>query len=227
MSFRISKSTFAMSNPPTIKAFSSTVSSKEGEGPLGSCFDVVENDTHFGQETWEQAESELQKQTVKRAIKKAGITPEDVNFIFAGDLINQCIGSAYGIRELNIPFLGLYGACSTMAEGLLLATLLADNGVGDNIVATTSYISTAERQFRFPLSYGSQRTHSPMDLFRLRCRCGFPIVSSTFCAVTIGKVVDLGVTDMNNMGAAMAPAADTIKTHLNDMGKSQPTMTTL
>ena len=86
MSFRISKSTFAMSNPPTIKAFSSTVSSKEGEGPLGSCFDVVENDTHFGQETWEQAESELQKQTVKRAIKKAGITPEDVNFIFAGDL---------------------------------------------------------------------------------------------------------------------------------------------
>lgn len=224
MSFRISKSTFAMSNPPTIKAFSSTVSSKEGEGPLGSCFDVVENDTHFGQETWEQAESELQKQTVKRAIKKAGINPEDVNFIFAGDLINQCIGSAYGIRELNIPFLGLYGACSTMAEGLLLATLLADNGVGDNIVATTSsHFSTAERQFRFPLSYGSQRTPTA----QWTCTAsGAVVVSQSYQApflraVTIGKVVDLGVTDMNNMGAAMAPAAaDTIKTHLNDMGKS-------
>lgn len=224
MSVKISKNTFATSNPPSIKAFSSTVSSKEGNGPIGSCFDVVESDTHFGQESWEQAESELQKQTVQRAIEKAGITSQDINFIFAGDLINQCIVTAYGLRDLNIPFLGLYGACSTMAEGLLLSTLLADNGVGENIVATTSsHFSTAERQFRFPLSYGAQRTPTA----QWTCTASGAVVVSTsqqapyLRGVTIGKIVDLGVTDMNNMGAAMAPAAaDTIKTHLNDMGKS-------
>ena len=176
----------------------------------------------FGQETWEKAESELQKQTVELAMKKASLKPSDIDYIFSGDLINQCIGTTYGLRDLNIPFLGLYGACSTMAEGLLLSSLLTDSGLGGKIAAaTSSHFSTAERQFRFPLSYGGQRTPSA----QWTCTASGAVVLSPegnapyVRAVSIGSIVDLGITDANNMGAAMAPAAaSTIKKYFDDTG---------
>ena len=220
---RITGRTIKMDCPPSIKGFSSTVGSKEGEGPMRECFDVIEQDSYFGQDTWEKAESEMQKQTVTRAIDNAGLKPQDIDFMFAGDLINQCIGTTFGIRDLNIPFFGIYGACSTMAEGLLLASLLVDGKAGNNIVASTSsHFSTAERQFRFPLSYGGQRTPTA----QWTCTASGAVVVSAqnqspyIQGVTVGKIVDMGITDANNMGAAMAPAAsDTIKTYLQDTGR--------
>lgn len=220
---RITGRTIKMNCPPSVTGFSSTVGSKEGEGPMRECFDVIEQDSYFGQDTWEKAESEMQKQTITRAISNAGLEINQIDFMFAGDLINQCIGTTFGIRDLNIPFFGIYGACSTMAEGLLLASLLVDGKAGNNIVASTSsHFSTAERQFRFPLSYGGQRTPTA----QWTCTASGAVVVSSqsqspyIQGVTVGKIVDMGITDANNMGAAMAPAAsDTIKTYLQDTGK--------
>ena len=181
MSFRISKNTFAMSNPPTIKAFSSTVSSKEGEGPIGSCFDVIENDTHFGQESWEQAESELQKQTVKRAIEKAGITPEDVNFIFAGDLINQCIGVLMEYVTLIYPF----SACMVHAQPWQrgyssLPFWPITESEKTSLQRLPHTFQPQKDSFDFPLLWCTTYPHCPVDLYRLRCRCGVPIGTSSF-----------------------------------------------
>lgn len=224
MANKISRNTFLTENPPSIKSYASIAGSKESEGPIGNCFDKIVKDSHFGQETWEQAESELQKQTVSLAISKAGLQNENIDFIFSGDLINQCIGTTYGLRSLSIPLLGLYGACSTMAEGLLLASLMADSGIGENIAAaTSSHFSTAERQFRFPLSYGGQRTPSA----QWTCTASGAVILSPqenapyIKGATIGTIIDLGITDANNMGAAMAPAAaSTIKKFLDDTSLS-------
>ena len=223
MAVKINHNTFITENFPSICSFASIAGSKEGEGPLGACFDQIEKDSHFGQETWEQAESELQKRTVQLAMKKVNLQPEDIDYIFAGDLINQCTGTTYGLRDLNIPFLGIYGACSTMAEGMLLAALLTDGGMGGKIIAaTSSHFSTAERQFRFPLSYGGQRTPSS----QWTCTASGAVILSPsghapyIKGATIGRITDLGITDANNMGAAMAPAAAvTIKKYLDDTGK--------
>lgn len=220
MAKKISRNTFITENSPSITAFASIVGEMEGQGPLGNCFDRIEKDSHFGQDTWEKAESELQKQTVELAMKKAALKPADIDYIFSGDLINQCIGTTYGLRDLNIPFLGLYGACSTMAEGLLLSTLLTDSGLGGKVAAaTSSHFSTAERQFRFPLSYGGQRTPTA----QWTCTASGAVILSPqgsapyIRAVSIGTIADLGITDANNMGAAMAPAAaSTIKKYLDD-----------
>ncbi len=220
MAKKITRNTFIMENPPTIRSFASTAGKKEGEGPLGRYFDEVSEDAYFGQKTWEQGESELLKRTVLRAISKGGLVPDDIDYMFAGDLLNQCITSTYGLRDLNIPLLGIYGACSTMSEGLVLSSLVTDSGIGGNVVAaTSSHFCTAERQFRFPLSYGSVRTPTA----QWTCTASGAVVvspktSAPFIrAVTIGKIVDLGVTDANNMGAAMAPAAAyVIKTFLQD-----------
>ncbi len=221
MSNKISKNTFTMVNPPSIKSFASIVGKKEGQGPLSDCFDRIESDSYFGQKTWEKAESELQRQTVELALKKANITTSDIDFMFAGDLLNQCIGSTFGLRDLNIPLIGIYGACSTMAEGLMLSSIMTDNGLGGNIVAvTSSHFCTAERQFRLPLSYGGQRTPTA----QWTCTASGAMVVAPKAeppyvrGVTIGKIVDMGVTDANNMGAAMAPAAAyTISTFLKDV----------
>ncbi len=217
------RNTFVFENKPSILSFSSTVGKKEGEGPMNGYFDVVEEDNHFGKETWEQAECEMLMQTVKRAIKKAGLIPDDINCVFCGDLINQCLSTSYGLRSLEIPFLGIYGACSTMAEGLLMASFFSASAEGKYCAATSSHFSTAERQFRLPLSYGGQRTPSA----QWTCTAsGSVVVSSKGAApyvraVSVGKIVDLGITDANNMGAAMAPAAaNTIKTYLKDTGLS-------
>lgn len=220
MAKKINRSTFLTDNPPSIKAYASIAGQKESEGPIGRFFDKIVTDSHFGQETWEQAESELQKQTVSLAISKAGLNISDIDYIFSGDLINQCIGTTYGLRSLNIPFLGLYGACSTMAEGILLSSLFTDSGIGENIAAaTSSHFSTAERQFRFPLSYGGQRPPSA----QWTCTASGAVILSPegkapyVKGASIGTITDLGVTDANNMGAAMAPAAaSTIKQYLND-----------
>lgn len=226
MSNKVSKNTFTMINPPTIHSYASIAGKKEGEGPLSQCFDRIEEDSYFGQDTWEKAESELQKQAVELAVSKSNLKPEDIDFMFAGDLLNQCIGTTFGLRDLNIPLLGIYGACSTMAEGILLASIMTDSGLGGNVVAvTSSHFCTAERQFRLPLSYGGQRTPTA----QWTCTASGAVVVTPKTAppyvrgVTIGKIIDMGITDANNMGAAMAPAAAyTIKTFLQDT-KMKPT----
>ena len=218
---RMGRSTFVLENTPSVTGYASIVGDKEGKGPLGSCFDVVEQDSHFGRETWEQAESEMLYRTVSTAIKKSGKEPEDINCIFSGDLINQCIGSTYGLRELEIPFLGIYGACSTFAEGMLTAALLNDSGaVKRSAAVTSSHFSTAERQFRTPLSYGGQRTPTS----QWTCTASGAVILSDRGDIRIvggcvGKITDMGITDITNMGSAMAPAAaGTIQRYLAATG---------
>ncbi len=224
MSRLINRCSVLLTSTPSIKSFASVVGKKEGEGPLQAYFDLIEEDAYFGKKTFEQAESELQKRCVEHCIKKADLSPQNINFMFGGDLLNQCISTTFGLKNLEIPILGIYGACSTMSEGLLLSSLMVDNKVGENVIAvTSSHFCTAERQFRLPLEYGGQRTPSSQWT---ATASGSVIISKKsnppfLRAVTIGKIVDLGVTDVNNMGSAMAPAAaDTIKTFLQDMNKS-------
>ena len=209
MAKRLSRNTFIMDKPPTIHSYAAVVGKKEGDGPLGRHFDQVYQDPYFGQDTWEKAESELLRLTVMKALEKGKLRCEDINYMFAGDLINQCTSTSYGLRELEIPLLCVYGACSTMSESLLMASLMTDSDIGGNVVAvTSSHFCSAERQFRFPLSYGGVRTPTA------QWTC-----TASGKAATIGKIVDMGVTDANNMGAAMAPAAAyVIKTHLEDRG---------
>lgn len=199
-------------NMPSILSFASIVGSKEGKGPLGDCFDVVLTDDRFGEKSWELAESKLQHQAVAMALDKAKLLPENIDVICAGDLLNQCIGSAFGLKQFNIPFLGLYGACSTMAESLVVASrFIAENNNKTAVAVTSSHFCSAERQFRFPLEYGGQRTPSAQWTVT---GSGAVVLSSDSVAgapkikfVQIGKIVDLGVKDANNMGAAMAPSA--------------------
>ena len=224
MANKISRNTFIMQNPPTIYSYASIVGKKESEGPLGEFFDETEPDGYFGQPTWEKGESELVKRTLNKAISKGKLLPENIDYMFAGDLLNQCIGTTYGLRSLEIPLLGIYGACSTMSEGLLLASLCTDCGIGGKVaVVTSSHFCSAERQFRFPLSYGGVRTPTA----QWTCTASGAAVLSAkefppyVRAVTIGRITDLGVTDANNMGAAMAPAAAyVIETFLNDTSMS-------
>lgn len=214
----ISQGVFRLVNPVKIESFAGVAGSKEGKGPLGTYFDEVIEDSHFGKDSWEKAESRFQLEAVSLAVKKAGITKEDIDVICSGDLINQCIGSTYGLRELEIPFFGIYGACSTMAEGLLISSMLTENNVAKRAVAvTSSHFSTAERQFRFPLSYGGQRTPTA----QWTCTASGAVILSqdtgTISVIggCIGKITDMGISDINNMGSAMAPAAaETIRRYL-------------
>ncbi len=214
------KRTITLANTPAITGFFSIVGPKEGEGPLNKFFDVVLEDSVYGEATWEKAESKLIKTSVEGAISKSGLSNNDIDYIFAGDLLNQCTSSSFGIKTLNIPFFGLYGACSTMAESMLLASILIDGGYGKNIVAaTSSHFCSAERQFRFPLEYGGTR---PATSQWTVTGSGAIVISEKgtgpkITRVTPGKIVDLGIKDANNMGAAMAPAAaDTIIAFLED-----------
>ncbi len=224
MAKRISRSTFIMDNPPSVHSYAAVVGKKEGEGPLGKYFDKVCEDAYFGQKTWEQAESELVRITLKKALEKGNLSEKDINYLFAGDLINQCTSTSYGLRDFGIPLLCVYGACSTMSETLLLSSLMTDSNIGGYVAAvTSSHFCSAERQFRFPLSYGgvctptAQWTCTASGCCIVKPHSNAPYIK----AATIGKIVDLGVTDANNMGAAMAPAAaHVIKTHLEDTKKS-------
>lgn len=221
---KLSRNTFTIDNKVGILSTGAVVGKKESEGPLGQFFDYANDDARFGEDTFEKGESAMQKLAVNYALNKGGFRPDDIDLIFAGDLLNQCIGSSYGLREFEIPFFGLYGACSTMVESLSLASLMVDKGIANKAMAvTSSHFCSAERQYRFPLEYGSQRT--PTAQWTVTGSGATVVgISDTppfIKAVTIGKIVDLGVTDANNMGAAMAPAAaDTIYTHLKDTGKS-------
>ena len=216
-----SQGIFTLDKKICIESCSSVVGKKEGDGPLGKYFDEVITDGHFGKQTWEQAESQFQLEAVSIAIRKADIYKEDIDVICSGDLLNQCIGSAYGLRELGIPFLGIYGACSTMAEGMIIAALLAELGSADRTAAvTSSHFSTAERQFRTPLEYGGQRTPTS----QWTCTASGAVILSERGKVRvvggcIGTIADMGITDMTNMGSAMAPAAaETIKRYLTATG---------
>lgn len=191
-------------------SFASVASKKEAEGPLAKCFDIVNEDTYFGEQTWEKAESRMQETAVNKALEKGGISPQSVDYIFAGDLLNQCVSSTYGLRALGIPFFGLFGACSTMAESLSLAGLFIEGGLAKTAIAvTSSHFCSAERQFRFPLEYGGQRT--PTSQWTVT-GSGAAVVGENVQPpyikhVCIGTIEDLGIKDLNNMGAAMAPAA--------------------
>lgn len=223
MTKRLGKQTVAFSSPPTILQTASVVGVKEAEGPLSGEFDITLEDDKCGAESWEQAESMLQKKTSQLALDKAKMSPKQINYIFAGDLQNQCISSHYGLRELNIPFFGIYGACSTMTESMSLAAMLIDGGFSDySMCVTSSHFCSAEKQFRFPLEYGGQRTPSAQWTVTgsgsaiLAKEGNGPFITH----VTTGKIVDMGVTDINNMGGAMAPAAvDTLTAHFQDTGR--------
>ena len=214
--------TILLSNRPRIVGYAAVVGKKEGEGPLGAVFDHVFEDTTLGEKSWEKAESALQKEAFSRAAAKASVSPSQINVLFAGDLLNQCIASTFGLRASGVPLLGQFGACSTMAQTLAMAAIFVDSGAADLCAAvTSSHFCTAERQFRFPLEYGSQR---PQSAQWTATASGCAVVGMSGSgvhveAVTIGTVTDLGITDANNMGAAMAPAAaDTLLRFLQDTG---------
>ena len=212
--------TVLMSSRPTILGYAAVVGKKEGEGPLGRYFDYIFEDTTMGEKTWEKAESALQREAFTRALDKAGLSPSQIHYLFAGDLLNQNIASTFGMRESNVPLLGQFGACSTMAQTLGMAAVFVDSGAADLCSAvTSSHFCTAERQFRFPLEYGGQRTPTAQWT---ATASGSAVVGMGgsgvhIAAVCFGRINDLGITDANNMGAAMAPAAaDTIANFLTD-----------
>jgi len=220
---RIGKQTVAFEAPPSILSWASVVGKKEGQGPLAKTFDVISEDAYFGRKTWEQAETEMQKQAFRLALNKAGLTAPQVDYLIGGDLQNQCTASSFAHRDTGIPYLGLYGACSTMAEALGLAAMLIDGGYAQHACAiSSSHFCSAERQFRQPLEYGGQRTPTSQwtataagAAILSRIGCG-PFVTHS----TIGRITDAGIMDANNMGAAMAYAAyDTIRAHLNDLNR--------
>jgi stage V sporulation protein AD len=197
---------------------------KESEGPLANSFDITAKDTLFGQKTWEQAEKQMQKLALETLIKKAGLSRQQLGMVFSGDLLNQCIGSSFTLRNTGIPHLGLYGACSTMAESLLMASMAVSGGFSDKVVAmTSSHFASSERQYRFPLGYGGQRTPTAQWTVTgsgaaLVCSAG---KGPRIECCTVGAVTDLGIKDANNMGAAMAPAAfATIRAHFEDLHRS-------
>ncbi len=205
---KLGKRTVVFDSPPSILASAGVAGPKESEGPLSREFDRVFSDSFIGQDSWEKAESQLQKRAVELALVKAGKSPENIDSIFAGDLLNQCIASSFGLRELSIPYIGVYGACSTMALSLINAAVFAESVEGSLTAAvTSSHFCSAERQYRYPLEYGGVRP--PTSQWTVTGAGAAILGSATdrpkIEAFTIGKMIDLGITDQNNMGAAMAP----------------------
>lgn len=218
---KIGKYSIEFDNKPLISASASVVGQKEGEGPLGEYFDRVIDDPMAGQNTWEEAESEMQRQLVEELLIKSGLQAKEIRYFFAGDLLGQLIATSFGISGFEVPVFGLYGACSTMGEALSLAAMTVSAGYADNVIAmTSSHFGSAEKQFRFPLDYGNQR---PLCATWTVTGAGGVILSasgeSDICVsgITTGRIVDYGIQDSFNMGAAMAPAAcDVIYNHLMD-----------
>ena len=207
---RRGRQTVALLRPPSVVSYANVGGKFEANGPLAGHFDLLCTDSFFGKDTWEQAESAMQQEALTRALEKGGLTPAELDYVLAGDLLNQCIGTAFGLRDFQIPFFGLYGACSTMGESLALGSLLLSGGHARTAACmTSSHYCTAERQYRMPVPYGSQRTPTAQwtatgsGCCLLACEGEGPYITH----VTTGKIVDKGVTDANNMGAAMAPAA--------------------
>ena len=227
MQKRLGKQTVVFEAPPRIAAGGTIVGDVEGEGPLGSYFDLVLQDDTWGEESWEKAERKMFEHAVRRALARCAMQPPQIDLLLGGDLLNQIITANFAARELSIPFLGLYGACSTMAESLLLGSMLIDGGYAERVAcAATSHFCTAERQYRFPLEMGGQTTPTAQrtvtgagaSLLVAPGYAGNAQFEHIFATGgTIGRVVDLGITDASNMGAAMAPAAaDTLAAHLRE-----------
>lgn len=225
------KASIIFEQAPCIYSAASIVGQKEGEGPIGSCFDQVEQDPMFGQKSWEAAESELQRRTALLNLEKSGVDKEEVRYLFAGDLLGQIVATSFGLMELEIPLFGLYGACSTMGEAMSLAAMTVGGGFASSAIAmASSHFASAERQFRFPLAYGNQR---PFSTTWTVTGCGSVLIgkeglkekkktgnsgpSARIAGLTPGKIVDMQIHDSMNMGAAMAMAAvDTILQNLRD-----------
>jgi len=220
---RIGKQTVKLTLQPSIAAYACVGGSKEGEGPLRRSFDYLSADSRFGAKSWEKAESAMLKKCYDLACEKAKLPPGDIEYVLSGDLLNQCAGSAYAMRGCGAPYFGLYGACSTMAESLSLAAMLIDGGFCRTAAAaTSSHFCSAERQFRYPLQYGCQRP--PTSQWTVTA-AGAAIVSADdggpyITRVTTGLITDAGITDMADMGSAMAPAAySTLTAHFTETGR--------
>ena len=224
MSKKAGRQTIEFENPPTIAAAAAIAGKKEGEGPLGLEFDETSDDDYFGEDSWEKAEAALEYQAARAAVEKSGLPEDKIDYIFSGDLQNQCTSTHYSMRKFPIPFFGVYGACSTACESLLLAAMTIDGGFAENILCgTSSHFCSAEKQFRFPLEYGGLRT--PTSQWTVT-GSGFMIVSADspdgprIKRAATGKIIDMGITDINNMGGAMAPAAaDTIAAFFKESGQ--------
>ena len=221
---KIGKQTIKFDNPPSILDTACIVGPKESNGPLAKYFDKCLDDEFWGEKTWEKAESKIIRETVNFVITKSGIPSEKIDYCFAGDLLNQCISSSFGLRDSNIPFFGIFGACSTFVEGLGLSAMFVESGAATNtLCAVSSHFCSAEKQFRFPLELGNQRP--PTSQWTVT-GSGAAIISKSGTGpfvthFTPGKITDMGIKDSNNMGAAMAPAAlDTLITHFKDTGRS-------
>jgi stage V sporulation protein AD len=219
---KVGKQTRRLHNPPVITATASIVGPKEGKGPLAAHFDLTVDDELWGEKTWEKAESKFVKETYAKILSNASLAANGVDYIIAGDLLNQSIASTFGLRDSGVPFYGVYGACSTIGESMGLGAMLIDGGFASNVVCiTSSHFCSAEKQFRFPLELGSQR--APTSQWTVTGSAGVLLSAEGtgpfITKITTGKVVDLGIKDQNNMGAAMAPAAaDTIYAHFEDTG---------
>ncbi|MCI6616119.1 stage V sporulation protein AD [Ruminococcus sp.] len=221
---RIGGHTIGFEEMPSIIGFASVAGKFESQGPLGKAFDKIIYDSYDGLDTYEQAESRFQSEAVTEALTKAKIKAEEVDCIFAGDLLNQCVGSSYGLIDFGIPYLGQYGACSTMAQGLIMASVFVESGAAKTAMCvTSSHFCSAERQYRFPLEYGGVRTPTAQWTVTGSGSCVLKNAKKGPCIAraTVGRIVDLGVKDANNMGAAMAPAAaQTLKNYFDDTGTS-------
>ena len=231
---KVGNQSVIFSEKPLIRGRGTVVGQKEGEGPLAKNFDIILDDDMYGEKSWEKAESKMLKEAMMKAVNRAGITEKDIDVMLSGDLLNQLMSSSFMARDLHIPFLGLYGACSTMTESLVLGSMLIDGGFAKNVlVGASSHFCTAERQFRMPVEHGNQR---PPSAQWTATAAGGVVVSSAsdvaLCSsagqnrirvesATVGKVIDAGIKDANQMGAAMAPAAvDTLLNHLEDTQRS-------
>ena len=220
MSTRQGKYTVKLDNAPSIVGFAALGSKRESEGPMAQYIDILNADPMFGQTTWEKAESQMQRQVAECAINKANLSTQGIDYVLAGDLLNQCIGSHYGMREMDIPFIGLYGACSTLAEGLGLGAVLVETGAARTVMTvTSSHFCSAEKQYRFPLAYGGVR--APTSQWTVTgagaAVLGKGSMPPYVRAVSFGSIEDKGVKDLNNMGAAMAPAAaQTLQRYFED-----------
>lgn len=221
---KLGKQTVKFNSPIAISSTYSIVGPKEGEGPLAKYFDIILEDENWGEKTWEKTESKIVKECVGGCLGKEKVSNQDIDFLISGDLLNQCVSSSFGIREREIPYLGVFGACSTFVESMSIGAMLIDGGMADNIIASTSsHFCSAEKQFRFPLELGTQRPPSAQWTVTgsgsalLKANGTGPFITYS----TIGKIVDMGIKDANNMGAAMAPAAvDTLYTHFKDTGRA-------
>ena len=223
----LGKQSFRPDRPVYIRDSGCVVGSKEGQGPLGDLFDMVSQDDKFGCDSWEEAESTLQKEAITLALGKAGMKAQEIRYLFAGDLLGQCMASSFGVSSFQIPLFGVYGACSTCGETLSLGTLAVSAGIAQNVVCvTSSHFASAEKEFRYPLAYGNQRppcsnwTVTGSGAFVLSSQAG-QRNRAEITGITTGKIVDLGMKDSMNMGACMAPAAcELIATHFSDFGRT-------